>query len=154
MVDQHAASPADNPGLLEPEGDLSRFAMQLEDPDEFGGVRGLVFQIVGPDSDQNQDGVVDGHDYTVWRDNLGGSSAGISGADLADWQANYGAGTSMDVADYGIWRTTFGANVPSSNANDDDDGGEVLILDIVDSASDSANSDQGFYIAIHLTQVR
>ena len=53
--------------------------------------------------DFDDDGDVDGEDFLVWQ--IGGSPDPLSSSDLADWEANYGAGA-----------TSFGAgaavNVP------------------------------------------
>jgi hypothetical protein len=38
------------------------------------------------------DGDVDGRDFLVWQRSSSASSQGVSSGDLADWQANYGAG--------------------------------------------------------------
>jgi hypothetical protein len=54
----------------------------------------------GLQGDFNADGKVDAADYTVWRDNLGGSSAALNGA---------GSGSPTVVqADYTVWETNYG----------------------------------------------
>ncbi len=56
---------------------------------------------LGTPGDFNGDDVVDAADYTVWRDNLGGSEASLS----------FGSGDSsgsVDGGDYAIWRQQFG----------------------------------------------
>lgn len=62
--------------------------------------------------DFNRDGSVDAADYTVWRDNLGGSGAAYAGAD------GDGDG-SIDSDDYLVWRDQYGASVaaPGGVAN-------------------------------------
>jgi hypothetical protein len=56
--------------------------------------------------DHNDDGVVDEDDYTVWRDNLGGTS-------LANETASIGI---VDYADYDAWKVNFGATLGSGSA--------------------------------------
>ncbi|HMP08493.1 MAG TPA: PEP-CTERM sorting domain-containing protein, partial [Lacipirellulaceae bacterium] len=46
--------------------------------------------------DFSGDGVVDGRDFLIWQ--RGGSPSPMSGGDLADWQANYGAGLAERAA--------------------------------------------------------
>jgi len=55
----------------------------------------------GPPGDYNLDGTVNAADYTLWRDTLGQSRAGLA----ADGN---GSGV-VDIADYVIWKTNFGS---------------------------------------------
>ena len=61
---------------------------------------GSFTRIIAPEGDYNYDGVVDAADYTVWRDNLGSTSALA-----ADGSLN----SLIDNADYFVWRNNFGA---------------------------------------------
>ncbi len=65
---------------------------------------GLPFSGLAPDlgafetgilGDYNSDGVVDGADYTVWRDNFGG---GFLPADYAVWATHFGEGAAAGVS--------------------------------------------------------
>ena len=65
------------------------------------------FRLIGPDvflppggldGDYNDDGIVDGADYTVWRDNLGSGTSlpnddtlGVGADDFDRWRMNFGA---------------------------------------------------------------
>src|SRR5690606_10244091 len=62
--------------------------------------------------DFNEDGVVDAADYTVWRNQLGGSMPPFSGAD-----AN-GDGV-VGSADYLIWKSGFGKTTSPRGASID-----------------------------------
>lgn len=55
------------------------------------------------DGDYNLDGVVDASDYTVWRDSLGMTGAGLP--------ADGDASGLVDEADYLFWRQNFGASL-------------------------------------------
>lgn len=59
--------------------------------------------------DYNNDGVIDGADYTVWRDSFGQVVTAGSGAD------GDGSGT-IDQADYDTWVLHFGETQPGSGA--------------------------------------
>lgn len=59
--------------------------------------------------DFNFDGVVDGADYTVWRDSIGESTSPFQGADAT------GDGL-VNGADYAIWRANFGAQLGTGSA--------------------------------------
>ena len=48
------------------------------------------------DGDFDNDGDVDGRDFLKWQ--RGGSPSPLSAGDLADWRANYGAGSLAAVA--------------------------------------------------------
>jgi hypothetical protein len=50
--------------------------------------------------DFNHDGLVDGADYTVWRDTMGKTVAAGTGADAS-------VNGLVDAGDYGIWKTNF-----------------------------------------------
>jgi len=50
--------------------------------------------------DFNNDGKVDAADYTVWRDNLGGSSSALNGMVRRQ--------RLLFQADYDLWKTNFG----------------------------------------------
>ncbi len=56
--------------------------------------------------DFNGDGLVDAGDYTVWRDNLGSSSAALNGNGT-------GAATVVQ-ADFALWKSSFGNVAPGS----------------------------------------
>ena len=58
--------------------------------------------------DYNQDMVVDGEDFIVWRDSLGTSSSGLHVSAFAD--GNYDG--IVDAADYTIWRDHLGETGP------------------------------------------
>jgi O-glycosyl hydrolase/regulation of enolase protein 1 (concanavalin A-like superfamily) len=76
--------------------------------DNFGGEDTDTATVtVTPLPDYNGNGVVDGADYTVWRDTLGQSGlTPYSGAD--------GDGDGMvDSDDFLVWKANFGATVPS-----------------------------------------
>lgn len=60
--------------------------------------------------DYNHDGSVDAADYSVWRDNLGASSAFNSVVGDGDGDRD------VDRDDYLVWRRNFGARVSSNNA--------------------------------------
>jgi hypothetical protein len=56
-----------------------------------------VIELAG---DYNDDGTVDAADYTVWRDSLGQSGAGLA----ADGNTN----NQIDTGDYTVWKSNFG----------------------------------------------
>ena len=57
----------------------------------------FINTVAGQAGDFDFDGDVDGRDFLVWQ--RGGSATPLSATDLADWQANYGAGAlSANVA--------------------------------------------------------
>ena len=58
--------------------------------------------VAGLPGDFNNDGVVDAADYTVYRDNLGGSSSALNG--------NGSGSPTVVQADYSLWRSQFGAS--------------------------------------------
>lgn len=64
----------------------------------------------GTAGDFNGDGLVDAADYTAWQDNVGaGDEASIGeNGDRAD---------GVNQADYDLWITNFGMNVPVDNDN-------------------------------------
>lgn len=62
------------------------------------GANGMTYVSPG---DYNRDGTVDAADYTVWKDNYGGSGSGVDG------DGNYDE--TVDAADYTIWKDSFGA---------------------------------------------
>jgi hypothetical protein len=66
-------------------------------------VHSVEFAIAAPPSsgDYNHDAVVDGADYTVWRDHLGSTFAAADGS---------GNG-SVDGADYVVWKNNFGRTI-------------------------------------------
>jgi serralysin len=57
--------------------------------------------------DFNGDGIVDAADYSVWRNSLGQTGAGLA----ADADAN----NRVDIADYLIWKTNLGIAIPSQS---------------------------------------
>ncbi|WP_197531557.1 hypothetical protein [Posidoniimonas corsicana] len=72
-------------------------------------VLSVVVELPG---DFNADGTVDAADYTVWRDNLGGTfDLNGNGDETGD-----SAGT-VDASDYAVWRSNYGATVqPATNS--------------------------------------
>jgi len=74
------------------------FLLSGEELGTLGVVRYVPFGLQG---DYNDDGIVDGEDYTVWRDNLGTSYQ----------LPNEGSATPGQVTaeDFEVWRTQFGA---------------------------------------------
>ncbi|MGL4512899.1 MAG: hypothetical protein ACRCT8_07385 [Lacipirellulaceae bacterium] len=78
--------------------------------DSFGDVADFFFLAAAPSNpgDFNDDGLVNSADYTVWRDNLNGSSAALNGngtgaatvvqADYDLWVANYNTGPGSATA--------------------------------------------------------
>jgi hypothetical protein len=62
-----------------------------------GEIRGFLFQVPG---DYNDNGVVDGADYVVWRQTKGTIGEGLSADSNND--------NKIDDLDYDEWRTTFG----------------------------------------------
>jgi hypothetical protein len=56
----------------------------------------VVVSDVGQEGDFDEDGDVDGRDFLVWQ--RGSSTNPLSAGDLADWQANYGAGGLAAIA--------------------------------------------------------
>ena len=64
-------------------------------------------QIVGP-GDYNANGTVDAADYTVWRNSLGQSGAGLPADGDGDQQ--------IDDEDFGIWKANFGESAGASAA--------------------------------------
>ena len=65
---------------------------------------GAVAPLIAASGDYNGDGAVDAADYTVWRDNLGGSFDLNGNGDETGDSADI-----VDAADYALWRTNFGA---------------------------------------------
>ena len=81
-------------------GDFDSFSGTYGKAHMFDGV--VVYTGTGPTKnpgDFNDDGMVDIADYAVWRNNLGGSAAGIS------WN---GMGGFVTIADYQLWKDNFG----------------------------------------------
>jgi serralysin len=64
--------------------------------------------------DYNHNGIVDGADYTVWRDTLGARGLAIA----ADGDGN----GIVDSADFGVWKSNYGISSPGGGALA---GGEV-----------------------------
>ncbi len=73
----------------------------------FSQTTGQVFRLEGTpaNADFNGDSIVNLADYTVWRDNLGGTGADANGDDQTD------------LEDYAIWKQQFGGQFAASNAN-------------------------------------
>jgi hypothetical protein len=65
--------------------------------------------------DFNNDGVVDGRDYVVWRNTVGQSGSALA----ADGNGNY----QVDAGDYNVWRRHFGQVVAGSGATLESAGG-------------------------------
>jgi T5SS/PEP-CTERM-associated repeat protein len=63
------------------------------------------FQAVALPGDYNHNGIVDAADYTVWRDSLGSTGAGLA----ADGNIN----GVIDAGDYAVWKSHFGAHAGS-----------------------------------------
>ncbi len=66
---------------------------------------GVAGDILGLPGDFNGDGVVDGADFTVWRDHLGATDE--SAIDFN------GDGGGIDISDYLYWRENFGRTSPN-----------------------------------------
>ena len=62
-----------------------------------------------PDLDYNGDGTVNAADYTVWRDTLGATGAGLA----ADGNGN----NVVDAGDYAVWQAGFGQSVGSASVS-------------------------------------
>jgi T5SS/PEP-CTERM-associated repeat protein len=60
----------------------------------------VVLRVIGREGDYNQNGIVDGADYVVYRNTLGQSGAGLA----ADGNLN----NQIDIGDYNVWRAHFG----------------------------------------------
>ena len=67
----------------------------------------VTYVSTGVPGDYNGNGIVDAADYTVWRDSLGKTGAGLA----ADGDGN----NAVDQADYTYWKTRFG-NTSGSGA--------------------------------------
>ena len=93
-------------------GSLGRLVYQIENADDIGGINSLVFEIIGPQPASSGDGVVDGADYLVWRDNLG---------------------TPASAGDYNVWRENFG----TSSSGIGGGGPHILIFTGVDTPNAS-----------------
>jgi hypothetical protein len=63
------------------------------------------FQAVALPGDYNHNGIVDAADYTVWRDSLGSTGAGLA----ADGNIN----GVIDAGDYIVWKSHFGTHAGS-----------------------------------------
>ena len=84
-------------------GTTYSIAYQGEGPDLGAFEAGSVIPIIP--GDYNGDFVVDGSDYTVWRNSLG-----ETGPDLA---ADGSGNDVVDQADYALWKTNFGRTLDS-----------------------------------------
>src|SRR5262249_37752356 len=62
--------------------------------------------------DYNHNGIVDAADYTVWRDSLGRTGAGLA----ADGNIN----GVVDAGDYTVWKSHFGAHAGSGAGSSTD----------------------------------
>jgi hypothetical protein len=91
-----ATTLADNTSVLWHTGTFSNFS---------GLDIGIGGAVVGQPGDFNNDGKVDAADYTVWRDNLGGSSSALNG--------NGTGAATVVAADYDLWKTNFGMGAGS-----------------------------------------
>lgn len=82
----------------------------VNDVQEFavGGLYTDYVQTAGLAGDYNGDGEVNVADYTVWRDNLGGSSTSLENRSVAL------AGTAIGSIDYQVWKSNFGASLESA----------------------------------------
>jgi hypothetical protein len=99
-------TPAGTYTVLTSSGTLNAAGLTL-DPSDAGqfslGVtsNSLVLTVAaGVQGDYNGNGIVDAADYTVWRDNLGGSSLPNRGDGIAG---------AIGQADYNFWKSRFGA---------------------------------------------
>jgi hypothetical protein len=81
-------------------------------PDSHRNVRNVDFgnvAVVSLAGDYNQDGIVDGSDYIVWRRALGSHVTSFSGAD--------GDGNGIvEQADFNVWRSHYGQTFPGSGS--------------------------------------
>jgi serralysin len=67
--------------------------------------------------DYNHNGIVDAADYTVWRNSMGQTGAGLA----ADGDGN----GKVDAADYTVWTSNFGVHAGSGAGSTSVAGGEV-----------------------------
>lgn len=58
-------------------------------------------------ADGNNDGSISLGDYTVWRDNLGGTAPALTQPMRGDYQVN----NQFDETDYELWKSTFGSTL-------------------------------------------
>lgn len=70
--------------------------------------------------DYNANGVVDAADYTVWRDNLGQSSAALNG--------NGTGAPTVSAADYALWKANFGATAGAGSGAAVPEPASLLVL--------------------------
>ena len=108
----------DSFGFLSASGGFDMFGSQVLPPLEPGlewqlnpgGITMSLNVTISLPGDYNQDNVVDGADYTVWRDSLGDFVVPGSYAD------GNGDGV-VSALDYSIWKTNFGNTNPGASAN-------------------------------------
>jgi hypothetical protein len=99
--------------MVSPSTDVARFGGPFTDALTIGSAAGAAwYQIYQADvpsipdnffgvpGDFNGNGIVDTADYTVWRDTLGRTGAGLK----ADGNGN----GMIDAGDYGVWQSNFG----------------------------------------------
>lgn len=99
---------------LSPQTDNILFVEFVGSSGNFGYLNALQIDITSPPAvpgDYNGNGVVDAADYTVWRDNLGGSDAAFA----ADTR-NPSLSGAIVVDDYAFWVEQFGASGGASLA--------------------------------------
>jgi hypothetical protein len=70
-----------------------------------------TYLIPSSNGDYNQNGVVDGADYVVWRDTHGQSGVGLA----ADGNGN----NQIDTGDYNVWRSKFGQTLLGSGSGNE-----------------------------------
>lgn len=89
------------------DGELYLAAVGI-DPRQGGGIDGMVVRITAPlvPGDYNGNGVVDAADYTVLRDSLGSTGAGLPADGNGDGV--------VDTADYTFWAARFGDGAPAA----------------------------------------
>jgi hypothetical protein len=94
--------------------------------DDYFGFSAASFSITaaGLTGDYNDDDVVDGADYTVWRNAFGGPGGGLA----ADGNMN----NQIDTGDYTVWRRHYGDSIDNGTATGaisaPEPGGIVLLL--------------------------
>jgi T5SS/PEP-CTERM-associated repeat protein len=86
------------------------------DTSQFGvnGTLGVFASAINPPGDYNGDGLVDAGDYTMWRDSLGETGAGLA-ADGSGPTEGVPDGV-VDHFDYDFWKAHFGDSLGSGSA--------------------------------------
>ena len=90
------------------EGGVATYGIQAEEDALWPAINSFVsFAAVSVPGDYNHNGIVDAADYTVWRDTLGQSGAGLAADGNGDGM--------IDSGDYDVWNANYG-NHPGSGA--------------------------------------